>query len=540
MQTQVEIASAADENYAMPLAAMLASIQMHLDADSFINANLLSLGISGDSRNRIESTIDPNRMNVCWIDIDEALLKSLNLVLRAEDHISLASYARLLIPDLVSEETHRLIYLDCDVVCTCSIGDLWVMDLCGRPLLAAQETVSGVWSAGARGGIRAYRELRLPHELPLFNAGVMVLDLTRWREQRLAQQAFAYLRAARDYVRWHDQEAINVVLRGNWQALPSRWNFSTFQVASSGATHATQPALRPSIIHYNSETKPWHARYNLPFGEVFFEALDRTAWQGWRPVSHALQAQIDFSHRVKKALTKRYGNIRRLGALRRKKHAGLKILSGIDNSWPVLTNLSAGEIRAFWFIDELDEDLATHLQCLFSDGVDRVFVAIRTTRYEIAASIKENPRIILVASHDQPRDIVTRKMLYHYGSDHWCLLTGPGESVGAPELSLGSVSQVRQHLEENNFDALSIRSINDAVADRAQVTIQAIEQDSLTGALLSGPARIVASDDPSPQAIQYTSRTLLFRYRRSMSIARNQIIVAALNPAGFFGTIRSL
>ena len=229
MRGTIEIATAADENYAMPLAAMLASVQMHLDAKLRARVHVLAVGISKESREKIDLSVNPDCVQLIWIDVDQAKLMPLGFTLRPEDHVSLASYARLLIPDLLSDDIHRVIYLDSDLICTDSIGPLWMMDMRGRAVAAVPESVTEGKTAGSVGGIRAYRELQLPADFPIFNAGVMVLDLCQWRELLLAQQAFAYLMVARDYVRWHDQEAINVVIRGNWHALSNHHSRSSMQ-----------------------------------------------------------------------------------------------------------------------------------------------------------------------------------------------------------------------------------------------------------------------------------------------------------------------
>ena len=57
MRGTIEIATAADENYAMPLAAMLASVQMHLDAKLRARVHVLAVGISKESRIDVNDSI---------------------------------------------------------------------------------------------------------------------------------------------------------------------------------------------------------------------------------------------------------------------------------------------------------------------------------------------------------------------------------------------------------------------------------------------------------------------------------------------------
>jgi lipopolysaccharide biosynthesis glycosyltransferase len=41
---------------------------------------------------------------------------------------------------------------------------------------------------------------------------------------------------------------------------------------------------RPAIIHYTTEWKPWDFQPFHPLRETYYDQLDQTAWQGWRPV----------------------------------------------------------------------------------------------------------------------------------------------------------------------------------------------------------------------------------------------------------------
>lgn len=539
MRGTIEIATAADENYAMPLAAMLASVQMHLDAKLRARVHVLSVGISKESREKIDLSVNPDCVQLIWIDVDQAKLMPLRFTLRPEDHVSLASYARLLIPDLLSDDIHRVIYLDSDLICTDSIGRLWMMDMRGRAVAAVPESVTEGKTAGSVGGIRAYRELQLPADFPIFNSGVMVLDLCQWRELLLAQQAFAYLMVARDYVRWHDQEAINVVIRGNWHALSNRWNHSTFQSTSNGTAHSKMSAP-PAVVHFNSETKPWHDSYDRELAEVFFNALDRTAWSGWRPAAQSLKWLNSIRNRGIKFVTKRRSELRRRRTLRRKKIEGTSVMSEVNRSWPAIESPSDPEIRAFCLIDMPRQDLAAHLSGLLADGVDRIFVAMLSRGYDIDIPVIHDQRIIVVGIGNDSEELATRKMLWNYGAGHWCLCTNTMESVCVPELDLRTVEQTCRYLDENGLDALSCR-MTDSNADYSRkIRIHAVEKDTLTGELLSGPADTAASDELSARAIRYVSRMPLFRYERSMPIAVNQTIVGALNPATFSGQFRSV
>ncbi|MEO0996750.1 MAG: glycosyltransferase [Pseudomonadota bacterium] len=529
----IEIAAAADERYAMPMAAMLASVQRGLEPAARVRAHLLSVGLSPRAKRRIEASVDERRMRIVWVDVAASALARRKLLIRSTDHVSVASYARLLLPDLLDRALGRVVYLDADVVCLDSVRTLWEADFAGRPLLAVPEVAPAAATAGAPGGIRAWRELGLAPDLTLLNAGVLVFDLRQWRERQLARQAFHYLARAHNYVRWHDQEAINVVLRGQWQPLPARWNVSTFCLGRAPAAEVIAALGRPSIIHYTSARKPWQAGYDLAFRDAFFDALDATPWRGWRPRAGPMQPLAGFGQRLTKAVRKRGGEMLRRRELRRRRRAGLRQLRGESAASPVAPVRQAREIRAFCVAARSAEIEAETLQPMLVDGVDRIVIAAPAGAEDRLAS---DPRVIVVVAGDEAPDLTLRRLLYRYGEGHWCLNVAPGWSVHAPERDLTSVGAVCDYLQRSGRDALVCRD----VAAARTLPATAIECDPLSGHLLSGPAVLDAMPAPATTPLRYAGRMALFRYARGLAVAANTTLVAAAQPAEFTGQLRRL
>jgi lipopolysaccharide biosynthesis glycosyltransferase len=123
-----------------------------------------------------------------------------------------------------------------------------------------------------------------------FNAGVMLLDLEMWRNDRLTDELVKYLTDGRHYFA-QDQEALNVVLAQRIGSLDPRWNQQSelFRLECEVAlpfSRAEIERLRtdPWIIHYSNRIKPWHYGHSdHPFASEWYASLDRTAYAGWRP-----------------------------------------------------------------------------------------------------------------------------------------------------------------------------------------------------------------------------------------------------------------
>lgn len=86
-------------------------------------------------------------------------------------HITQAMYYRYLFADMLPKTVTRLIYLDADIICKGNILPLWQTDLQGKVLGAVRDW--GEAKSCDRIGLKNGR---------YFNSGVLLLDLTKWRQ----------------------------------------------------------------------------------------------------------------------------------------------------------------------------------------------------------------------------------------------------------------------------------------------------------------------------------------------------------------------
>jgi lipopolysaccharide biosynthesis glycosyltransferase len=91
-----------------------------------------------------------------------------------------------------------------------------------------------------------------------------------------------------EYLQFWDQDAMNIVLAGQWKPLDLRWNRtvgialrSSWQETTFDAPTFLQLKTRPFIVHFTTKFKPWNA-YRHPDKHLFYKYLDLTAWAGWR------------------------------------------------------------------------------------------------------------------------------------------------------------------------------------------------------------------------------------------------------------------
>lgn len=280
----IAVACVADDAYALPLAVTLLSAMSNLDRERRLAIYVIDAGISDQNKQAILRSLDAKRASVTWVPHAAARLNDLPMWGR----MSLHTYERILTAELLPATVSKVIWLDSDLVVKADLSALWQLDMSGKALLAAQDILVPFVSSSL--GIKRYRELGFTGQEKYFNAGVMVLDLDRWRAQGFGEKTMAYLREHRDDVILWDQDGLNVVLRADWGELDPRWNHNAGVCGRSffKARHLTPAAYRevvdhPWIVHFSGALKPWIVESATASCAQFFEYVDKTAWAGWRP-----------------------------------------------------------------------------------------------------------------------------------------------------------------------------------------------------------------------------------------------------------------
>jgi lipopolysaccharide biosynthesis glycosyltransferase len=287
----IKIVCAADNNYAMPLGVMLYSLLKHLNTQSFLEIFVIDGGITQKNKTKIIQSLKPyqNQFKINWLNPENSELFSQIKTAKVSHHLSLATYYRLLISDLLPSDIEKIIYLDIDLLIRHDLKYLWSINLKENCIAAIQDM--GLPYVSSRYGLKIYPELGISPENKYFNAGVILINLTLWRQEKISEKVLDFLTKYAEKIRWHDQDALNAIFAGKWLEIDPRWNqipyilsLKSWQDSPFSEDVFNQVINEPYIIHYATENKPWKYRATpRPNDNLYFEYLDETVWKGWRP-----------------------------------------------------------------------------------------------------------------------------------------------------------------------------------------------------------------------------------------------------------------
>ena len=117
---------------------------------------------------------------------------------------------------LVPASIGRVIYLDSDILINGPLDELWAVDLQNFIIAAVSDPLVS-HNKPLRDQIG--KRIRLAPTSTYFNAGVLVIDLCRWRNARLGERALDFVLDYPDMITFWDQCALNHVVNGQFKEL---------------------------------------------------------------------------------------------------------------------------------------------------------------------------------------------------------------------------------------------------------------------------------------------------------------------------------
>lgn len=289
MGSTIHIACAIDIGYIQHLGVMLCSLFENNKQSKFYVYAIIDFEENKDYRN-LEKLVKSYCHVLQFIKVDGEKLNGLVI----SDHATTAVYYRLLLPQLLDTSITKILYLDSDIIVKKSLKELWETDIGSVPVAAVEEPL-----------FNRHEQLGLPMGAPYFNSGVLLVNLTLWREMKVSEKAFTFIEENPDKIHFWDQDALNVVLVNNWKKLHPKWNQQTvhFEAKELGVTDNTilECLNTPTIIHYSSKFKPWSYLCTHPQKGEYFYYLKFTPWKGFKIAEHS------FWHIIKQN-TKRFIN----------------------------------------------------------------------------------------------------------------------------------------------------------------------------------------------------------------------------------------
>jgi lipopolysaccharide biosynthesis glycosyltransferase len=262
----LHLALAFDQNFVTPLYVLLTSI-FDNNEHNHLYIHAVATGVSEAERTKITSFVASRQAVISFYEIDEAYVASFATF--SDARYGLATFYRLLLPALLPVKIEKLIYIDVDIIVIGDLSELYNTDITAVPIAAVPDPVE--WDRP---------DLGIPDRANYFNAGVLLINISLWKEQQIAEKAIAFLKQYPEKATYVDQDALNAVLIGNWKKLDDKFNYTYRVVPVVPRKELEKIIATKVIIHYNESAKPWHRHSASPLSYLYHRYFRKS------PVAH--------------------------------------------------------------------------------------------------------------------------------------------------------------------------------------------------------------------------------------------------------------
>lgn len=190
--------------------------------------------------------------------VDMSLLNEAKI---CNQHLSKATYFRLLIPELI-KECDKCIYLDCDLIVYGDLQELYAIELEDNYLAGARDC--HIIENTPREEEHE-RILGIPSRDLYVNAGALVMNLKKMREDGLVE---CFLRQIKKVNWYEDQDVLNVCCYPYVKNISLKYNMFHFYLGKNMKFLQNMPYKKeelefnyekPFIVHLGGSDKPWNS-----------------------------------------------------------------------------------------------------------------------------------------------------------------------------------------------------------------------------------------------------------------------------------------
>lgn len=248
MSNKINIAFCVNDAYAEYIRVTIKSICDNHPHTAVV-IHILSDFISDKRKRYLEEIVaDKPNITLTFYFVDDSSLRGL------KDTWSIYTWYRVLLPSLLPQEIHRVLYLDADTLVTDNLEDLFSLDMSNKAVGCAIDVETLNPETFSRCGYSS--------DKGYVCAGVMLMNLDYWREHHLSEKIVKFGYDNDSIIKFPDQDTINILCQDTKIILPMRYGIQEAYFRNS-KFHDTESksgvieALKhPAIIHY-AGLAPW-------------------------------------------------------------------------------------------------------------------------------------------------------------------------------------------------------------------------------------------------------------------------------------------
>ena len=263
---RLDIVYATDNNFIDVLYASIASLY---DTNGDLNLDIWIIGekISDLNKEKINNlSKEYNQKEVNWIENCEVPYQV------KLDRGSVSQYSRLMIGSALPDSIKKALYLDADTIILSNLIELFNVCFDDKIVIGVSDVIN----------VEYKKILNIPEDRAVFNTGVLLIDLEKWRIEQIESKLFDVICKFKGNVIQGDVGILNAVLYDSYKEINPKFNYMT--IFEDMSYEDILVFKKP--VDYYSKKKLEDARNNIVIRHYTTCFLSRRPWQQGSKVAH--------------------------------------------------------------------------------------------------------------------------------------------------------------------------------------------------------------------------------------------------------------
>ena len=272
-----------NDKFVPQVASSIISVCENNQATTQINFFVISMGITKRHQQQLRKMVEKYGRKITFYELDDYKLYFDYAFDTGSFHPIIL--VRLLLDKFLPKDVDKIIYMDGDTICVGNLNELYSCKMDGKIVgMCMEPTVNP----------RDRKKLNLRGG-EYYNSGVMLIDLKKWRKEKVGEKMFDYLKINQGKPKFvvNDQDILNVYFRDRIYILPPKYNYTNMLDNYNYKTlcKLTKPAKyvskgifdearrEPVVIHYLGFDRPWYKYSTHKYRDEYKKYLKMTEWK---------------------------------------------------------------------------------------------------------------------------------------------------------------------------------------------------------------------------------------------------------------------
>ena len=274
----MNIVCCTDHNYVMPTGVMICSVCVNNHQSKVDFHVICNDDVTDEDKVDLTNIVNQYNHRIFFYSVNIQVPECFTVNKEGQPkHITISSYYRLFLVQILPSDIDKVLYLDCDVVVRHSLQEMYNTDI--------EDFAVGVVTDMGDGNLNFYNYLRYSPKYGYFNSGVLLINLSYWKKNNILEEFVNFATQYPERIILHDQDIMNFVLKDKKKQLPLTYNFQHgFLFKKLGISWEYEDELKeaiknPYVLHFTG-VKPWIQGCDHPYKNEFMKYKKMTKWNG--------------------------------------------------------------------------------------------------------------------------------------------------------------------------------------------------------------------------------------------------------------------